>query len=126
MPLIHDHADGSRSTVSLFGRVIGWREYGDPSGVPVLFLHGWPGSSAQGICVDGAAQTRGLRIISIDRPGMGRSSRIPGRRFMDFPPLAAAVMATSPALWTAKVEGESSREKERLEPAEKGRGEEGE
>jgi pimeloyl-ACP methyl ester carboxylesterase len=92
MPPNHDHADGSRSTVSLFGRVIGWREYGDPSGVPVLFVHGWPGSSAQGICVDAPARARGLRIISIDRPGMGRSSRIPSRRFMDFPPLAAAVM----------------------------------
>ncbi len=92
MPVIHDHPDGSRSTVSLFGRVIGWREYGDPAGVPVLFLHGWPGSSAQGICVDAAARSRGLRIISMDRPGMGRTSRIPGRRFTDFPPLVAALM----------------------------------
>ena len=90
-PLTH-HPDGSLSITTAFNRRIAWREYGDPHGSPVLFLHGWPGSSSQGICLDQPARERHLRIIALDRPGFGHSSRIPDRSFLDLPPLAAAVM----------------------------------
>ena len=86
------HPDGSRSLTLPDGRVVGWREFGAPDGSPVLFLHGWPGSSAQGVYLHRHALERGLRIIAPDRPAIGRSTSIPERRFLDFPPLAAGLM----------------------------------
>jgi len=69
------------------GGRLGYREYGDLSGSPLIFFHGWPGSCAQAGFLDRAAMAHGVRVISVDRPGMGRSSRIPGRDFLHVPPL---------------------------------------
>ena len=70
------------------GGRLGFREYGDPAGSPLIFFHGWPGSSAQAGFLDRAARAHCVRVISVDRPGMGSSSRIPGRDFLHVPPLA--------------------------------------
>lgn len=59
------------------GRRIAYRVYGDPSGRPVLTLHGTPGSRLKFAIADAAARTRGLRLISIDRWGYGSSSAHP-------------------------------------------------
>lgn len=62
------------------GRRISYAEFGQPDGFPVLWFHGTPGSrtqlppSAHPIAVE-----RGIRIIGVDRPGFGRSSRHLGR-----------------------------------------------
>ncbi|SNT51768.1 Pimeloyl-ACP methyl ester carboxylesterase [Asanoa hainanensis] len=56
-------------------RVLGWAEYGDPAGAPVVFLHGTPGSRLSRPD-DGALA--GIRLITVDRPGYGRST--PARR----------------------------------------------
>lgn len=69
------------------GGTLGFREYGDPQGSPILFFHGWPSSSVQGICLHGIGRQRRLRVISPDRPGMGSSTRLPGRTFLHLPPL---------------------------------------
>jgi pimeloyl-ACP methyl ester carboxylesterase len=69
------------------GGALGFREYGAPHGRPLLFFHGWPGSSAQAIFLDRFARSHGRRVISVDRPGLGRSTRIPDRNFLHFPPL---------------------------------------
>jgi pimeloyl-ACP methyl ester carboxylesterase len=55
------------------GIVIGYREYGDPNGFPVLFHHGVPGSSLYGLNFATAASDAHVRLICIDRPGFGIS-----------------------------------------------------
>jgi pimeloyl-ACP methyl ester carboxylesterase len=63
---------------------LAWREFGDPNGRPLFFLHGWPGSSAQCWLVDAAAQRHGFRGFAIDRPGIGVSPRCE-RCLLDWP-----------------------------------------
>lgn len=56
------------------GRKLGVAEFGTPDGQPVFWLHGTPGARRQ--IPDEArkiADARGLRIIGIDRPGVGLS-----------------------------------------------------
>jgi pimeloyl-ACP methyl ester carboxylesterase len=54
------------------GRLLAWAEWGDPQGAPVLFLHCSPGSRM--FCPDGqATEAAGIRLITVDRPGYGRS-----------------------------------------------------
>jgi len=46
-------------------------EYGDPDGVPVLMLHGEPGSRLSWGDQPGAPRLDGVRLIAPDRPGYG-------------------------------------------------------
>ncbi|HEY5172269.1 MAG TPA: hypothetical protein VIK54_11150, partial [Acidimicrobiia bacterium] len=43
------------------GRVTGYYEYGDPSGTPVVVLHGTPACGAGFAWADERARTRGIR-----------------------------------------------------------------
>ena len=72
-------------------RVIGFAEFGDPSGVPVLSCHGAPGCrlAPKHYAEDGAAS--GFRLIGIARPGYGISSPLPGRSVVDWTRDALAV-----------------------------------
>lgn len=67
------------------GRTMGYAEYGDPDGVPVLSFHG--GLSSRIDCASAAdiCSRLGIRLISPDRPGMGRSDFQPGRTLRDWP-----------------------------------------
>jgi len=67
------------------GRALGYAEFGDPSGMPVLFFHGFPASRLEGIALDTPARTVGVRLIAPDRPGFGLSDPKPGRSFSDWP-----------------------------------------
>lgn len=69
-----------------------YREFGDPTGAPLFFFHGWPGSAQQGALVHEAACECGFRVIAPDRPGIGASPFINGRRLIDWP-AQLAVMA---------------------------------
>ncbi|MEQ1852357.1 MAG: alpha/beta fold hydrolase, partial [Chthoniobacteraceae bacterium] len=69
------------------------REFGAPDGRPLLFIHGWPGSSRQGVLLDAAAKKDGFRVLSPDRPGIGESPLAPGRRLSDWPPLVRGIAA---------------------------------
>jgi pimeloyl-ACP methyl ester carboxylesterase len=51
------------------GRRIGYAEFGDAKGLPVLAIHGTPGSRYMFALTDQAARERGLRIIAPERPG---------------------------------------------------------
>ncbi|WP_413753653.1 alpha/beta hydrolase [Streptomyces sp. R-74717] len=65
------------------GRRLGWAEWGPADGVPVLLSPGAATSRHLGFggdVVDGL----GVRVISLDRPGLGASSPLPGRTFGDF------------------------------------------
>lgn len=56
------------------GRKIGYADYGDPNGRPILYQHGLPGSRIEATRYHDLGRELGLRIISIDRPGHGWSS----------------------------------------------------
>ena len=56
------------------GRQLGYAEYGDSAGHPVLFFHGIPGSRLQTADFHDVAKAQHCRLIGIDRPGMGLSS----------------------------------------------------
>jgi pimeloyl-ACP methyl ester carboxylesterase len=49
------------------------RDAGDPQGVPVVYFHGTPGSRLDVSFGDELATGMGVRVISLDRPGYGRS-----------------------------------------------------
>lgn len=69
------------------GTVVSFAEYGEPEGRPVFFFHGWPCSRRQARLLHGPALKRGLRIIALDRPGIGQSTFVPDRKLLDWPPL---------------------------------------
>jgi pimeloyl-ACP methyl ester carboxylesterase len=60
------------------GRDLAFCEWGPPDGSPVFVLHGTPGSRYLRH-VGGEYERTGVRAITYDRPGYGRSSRLPGR-----------------------------------------------
>lgn len=62
------------------GRMLACLELGDPSGPPVLYFHGYPGSRLEARVAAPAARRLGLRLLAIDRPGFGQSTFQPGRR----------------------------------------------
>jgi pimeloyl-ACP methyl ester carboxylesterase len=72
------------------GRRLGYAEYGDPDGQAVIYCHGWPSSRYQAAFLDDDACKSGLRILAPDRPGLGLSDPLPGRRFSDWPGDVAA------------------------------------
>ncbi len=69
------------------GRTLGFAEFGDLSGTPLFYFHGWPSSRVQGELMDETGKRRGLRIIAPDRPGIGLSEFHPGRTLTDWPSL---------------------------------------
>jgi len=64
-------------------RQIAYAEYGHADGVPVVFLHGTPGSHRLGALFETAAREHGIRLLAPDRPGYGRSSPWPNRSIRD-------------------------------------------
>jgi pimeloyl-ACP methyl ester carboxylesterase len=73
------------------GRLLSFREYGAPDGQPVFYFHGWPGSRLDFAANDAAATVAGVRVIAVDRPGVGGSDRLRGRRVLDWPGDIAAL-----------------------------------
>ncbi|HEX4652801.1 MAG TPA: alpha/beta hydrolase [Candidatus Udaeobacter sp.] len=67
------------------GSVVSFGEYGDASGVPVIFCHGWPSSRTMAQLTEEPARELGIRIISPDRPGISGSSLQPNRTLADWP-----------------------------------------
>ncbi|CBF82127.1 hypothetical protein AN5308.2 [Aspergillus nidulans FGSC A4] len=65
-------------------RTLGYAEYGNPKGFPLLYLHGFPSSRLEGSAFDDIAWRRNLRIIEPDRPGYGLSAFQPNRRILDY------------------------------------------
>jgi pimeloyl-ACP methyl ester carboxylesterase len=66
-----------RRTVLRDGRTLGWAEYGDAQGRPVLAVHGSPDSRRIWALVDACARAHGLRLVCPDRPGFGLSDPNP-------------------------------------------------
>jgi pimeloyl-ACP methyl ester carboxylesterase len=67
------------------GRKLGYAEYGDPTGVPILFFHGGNDSRLEGALLHETAERLNVHLIAPDRPGYGLSDFQPGRGFLDWP-----------------------------------------
>ncbi|KAK3641036.1 hypothetical protein LTR56_008424 [Elasticomyces elasticus] len=65
------------------GRRIAYNFSGAMHGYPVFHLHGWPGSRTEGSLFDLQAAELGVRIIAIDRPGIGLSTPHSQRTVLD-------------------------------------------
>lgn len=70
------------------GAVVAFQEYGDATGTPVIFCHGWPSSRTMAQLTDEAARALGVRIVSPDRPGISGSSMQLDRKLSDWPRVA--------------------------------------
>jgi pimeloyl-ACP methyl ester carboxylesterase len=66
------------------GRCISIREYGNPSGKPVLYFHGILSSSVEPAYIADEIRQSGLRFIAIDRPGIGGSTYYADRTITDW------------------------------------------
>ena len=67
------------------GRRLGFAEFGDPSGTPVLWFHGTPGGRRQfPLLGRRAAKRLGLRVIVVGRPGTGLSDPYPYESVADW------------------------------------------
>jgi pimeloyl-ACP methyl ester carboxylesterase len=75
------------------GRTLAYAESGDPSGAPVLYFHGLPGSRSDfdRLGIPEALAGSGVRLIGVDRPGFGASDFQPGRSYEDWPTDVATV-----------------------------------
>lgn len=65
------------------GRLLGFAEWGPVDGVPVLFCPGAATSRRLGFGSD-VVHEFGVRLIALDRPGIGVSNTAPRRTFADF------------------------------------------
>jgi pimeloyl-ACP methyl ester carboxylesterase len=65
------------------GRRLGWAEWGPATGTPVLLCPGAATSRSLGFGGEVVAEL-GVRLISIDRPGLGASDPAAGRTFADW------------------------------------------
>jgi pimeloyl-ACP methyl ester carboxylesterase len=67
------------------GRFLGYSDWGDPDGVPVLYLHGAMGTPLRRCSRTDAALARlGVRYLLVQRPGFGGSDPRPSRTLRDF------------------------------------------
>lgn len=116
---MHRMGDTADSCLTLSdGRVLGYAQYGDSKGKPVIYCHGFPASRLEGRLIDAAAKRLGARILAIDRPGYGLSEFQLGRRLRDWPADVVALAdelvsiaspcsayrAVGPMRWPALVE----------------------
>ncbi|KAG8160036.1 hypothetical protein KVR01_010673 [Diaporthe batatas] len=69
--------EGSASFTLPDDRKIGYAQYGNPNGKPIISLHGILGSRLESALLDADAKALGARIIAIERPGIGLSSPDP-------------------------------------------------
>ncbi|KAI0817055.1 alpha/beta hydrolase [Xylaria sp. FL0064] len=75
------------------GRVLGFAEYGSPTGKPVFFFHGFPSSRLEAEGILKLVPRKDLRIIAPERPGFGLSTFNPRHRITDWPDDVRALAA---------------------------------
>jgi pimeloyl-ACP methyl ester carboxylesterase len=66
------------------GRMLGWAEYGDPHGRPAFYLHGALSSRLEAAELEATARRQGIRLVAVDRPGIGRSTPVDRPSFARF------------------------------------------
>lgn len=80
------------ATTTIRGRTLAFDEYGDPTGEPLVLLHGTPGSRLLGRLLEDVACRGGWRILAPDRPGYGASTSWPTRTLSDAGAMVAGVL----------------------------------
>lgn len=66
------------------GRILAFDDVGDPQGTPVAFHHGTPDSRRARHPDDALAARAGVRLLAVDRPGIGGSTPDPHRTIGSF------------------------------------------
>jgi pimeloyl-ACP methyl ester carboxylesterase len=77
------------------GRTLAVAEWGDPNGLPLIEVHGTPGSRIRWWRDPTIYSRHGLRRLTVDRAGYGDSTRDSGRAVVDF---VADIIAIADAL----------------------------
>ncbi len=67
------------------GRSLSFASFGDPAGRPVFYFHGFPGSRFEPQSNHEAYLKAGIRLLALDRPGIGYSTRKNKRQLLDWP-----------------------------------------
>lgn len=67
------------------GRFLSFARFGDPSGKPVFYFHGFPGSRLEPQSNHDAFLKAGIQLLALDRPGIGHSTRKNKRKLLDWP-----------------------------------------
>lgn len=67
------------------GRNLGYAEFGDLNGTPIFHFHGYVGSRLEAKLFAQEAKEHGVRVISVDRPGLGLSDFQLDRILLDWP-----------------------------------------
>lgn len=69
------------------GRRLSYDEYGPPGGKPLFYFHGSPSARVEFSLFGSKAliQALNVRLIAVDRPGIGLSDFQPNRRLLDWP-----------------------------------------
>lgn len=62
-------------------RKLAYVEFGDPSWPLVIHNHGGPSSRIEGRLLADGATSQGIRLVAVDRPGIGRSNPQHGRTY---------------------------------------------
>jgi pimeloyl-ACP methyl ester carboxylesterase len=96
------------------GRRLQAFEVGKSDGPSIFHCHGNGSSRLEVLTVAAAAEQLGVRLISLDRPGIGRSDPKPGYRLLDWPDDVVEV-ADQLGIEQFAVEGFSSSLSERTE-----------
>jgi pimeloyl-ACP methyl ester carboxylesterase len=73
------------------GRTFAVAEWGDPAGIPCFMVHGTPGGRMSWWKDPTIYARHHIRRFTVDRPGYGESTRLPGRTVADFVPDVVAV-----------------------------------
>lgn len=66
------------------GRRLAYADCGASDGYPILFAHGMPGSRLEAGFFHHQAQRMGFRVLAMDRPGIGFSSRQQRHNLLDY------------------------------------------
>lgn len=82
-------------------------QIGTPGGHPILLFHGWPGSLLQRPTDRKLLRRAGVRLITMDRPGMGSTPFREGRTLLSWPQTVEA-LADHLGLETFSVVGVSA------------------
>lgn len=73
------------------GRALGYLEVGKQDGPPVIHCHGDPSSRLEVLLLAEEAASLGIRLIGLDRPGIGQSDPKAGFGMLDWPDDVAEV-----------------------------------
>lgn len=73
--------EAARTVATRDGRTLACLEVGDPRGPLVIHNHGGPSSRLEARLFARSAAKNGLRLVCVDRPGMGQSSRQRSRTY---------------------------------------------